>query len=96
MSDRFTGAELVSVFGDAILDLREASVRTPPAIVESVTIFGDTEIRVPDKWDVRLEVLNIFGDTIDRRPTADQRGGSDGPELVVTGVALFGDIEIRD
>lgn len=102
-TDRFTGAELVAVFGDARLDLRDADVRTPPAIVETVSVFGDAEIRVPEGWDVRFETLNVFGDTTDRRgrSAADDRGAADradgeDPELIVTGVSLFADVEIRD
>jgi len=97
ISDRFTGAELVSVFGDARLDLRDGSVQSPPAIVESVTMFGDTEIRVPQDWDVRLEVLNLLADSTDRRSVnPDERTADDEPELVVTGIAAFADLEIRD
>ncbi len=95
-TDQFTGAELVTVFGDGVLDLRDASVRTPPAIVEAVSVFGDAELRVPEEWDVRLEVLNVFGDTVDRRPGGRDRGRDGNPDLVVTGVSMFGDIEIRD
>ncbi len=94
---QFTGAELISVFGDAILDLRDASVRTPPAIVETVSVFGDAELRVPNEWTVRLEVLTVFGDTVDRRPAGKEtRKERDEPDLIVTGVSLFGDIGIRD
>ena len=96
-TDQFAGAELVAVFGDARLDLRDADIRASPAIVEVVSVFGDAEIRVPDEWDVRLETLNLFGETIDRRPRQsserERRGES---ELIVTGVTLFGDVEIRD
>lgn len=95
-TDRFTGAELISVFGDALLDLRETSVRTPPAIVEALSVFGDAEVRVPQKWDVRLEVLNVFGETTDRRPPSERREQGNEPDLIITGVSLFGDIEIRD
>lgn len=96
-TDHFTGAELVCVFGDTILDLRDASVQSTPAIVESVTVFGDTELRVPEDWDVRLEVLNLLADSIDRRSTSsDGRAAGDDPDLVVTGISVFGDVEIRD
>ncbi|WP_153555099.1 LiaF domain-containing protein [Halomicrobium sp. LC1Hm] len=96
-TDQFTGAELVSVFGDAVIDLRESSVRTRPAIIETVSVFGDAEVRVPDAWDVRIETLNVFGDTTDRRPQGPaNRAKKDEPELIVTGIAMFGDIQIRD
>lgn len=96
-TDRFTGAELVAVFGDAVVDVRNASVPLRPAVVEAVSIFGDVEVRVPDDWTVRFDVLAVFGDVRDDRPrdaTADD--GSSDPELVVTGVSIFGDITVRD
>lgn len=96
-TDQFTGAELVAVFGDAGLDLRDATIRARPAIVEAVSVFGDTEIRVPNDWDVRVETLTIFGEFVDRRPRqGDGRRDHDDPELVVTGVSFFGDVEISD
>ncbi len=96
VTDGFTGGELVAVFGDARLDLGDAGVRVRPAIVETIAVFGSAEIRVPEGWDVRLETLNVFGETSDRRRRGDDRDESDDPELIVTGIALFGDIEIRD
>jgi len=104
-TDEFTGAEVVAVFGDAELDLLDAAVRSQSAVVDVVSVFGDAELRVPTDWDVRLETLAIFGDTIDRRRR--QTGGEDTnepdgsedttePELIVTGVSVFGDIQIRD
>lgn len=95
-TNQFTGAELISIFGDAMLDLRDSSIRSRPAVVEAVSIFGDVELRVPAEWGVRLEVMNVFGETIDRRPAGDAQENQDQPDLIVTGVSLFGDIEIRD
>ena len=108
-TDRFTGAELVAVFGDVRLDLRDVSVPAPPAVVEAVCVFGDIEIRVPEDWDVRRDVLVVFGDVSDKRPlnkkesegAETEDAGSAGEkgrrhELAVTGLVLFGDIEIRD
>jgi len=96
VTERFTGGELVAVFGDARLDLSDAGVEGPPAIVETIAVFGDAEIRVPEGWDVRLETLSVFGETSDRRRGGDKRDSADDPELIVTGISLFGDIEIRD
>ncbi|MFP9190950.1 LiaF transmembrane domain-containing protein [Natrialbaceae archaeon A-CW1-1] len=96
-TDRFTGAELVAVFGDGELDLRDASVKTRPAIVEVVSVFGDAELRVPPEWEVRFETISILGDITDRRPRHDESWKADGdPDLIVSGVAFLGDIEIRD
>ncbi|QZA88383.1 cell wall-active antibiotics response protein [Salinarchaeum sp. IM2453] len=96
VTDRFTGGELVAIFGDARLDLENASVQESPAMVETMAVFGDVEIRAPESWNVKLQTLNIFGDTTDRRRESDKRNETDSPDLVVTGFSLFGDIEVRN
>lgn len=94
---QFTGGEIFSLFGSAIIDLRDADIRSKPAVIETIAIFGDAEVRVPQEWDVRLETLNLLGDTTDRRPESGETDPSgEHPHLVVTGVSLFGDIDIRD
>jgi predicted membrane protein len=96
-TDRFTGAELVAVFGDSELDLHDANGRTRPAIAEVVSVFGDVELRVPSEWKVRLDTVSVIGDVIDRRPRQSTEPEADQePDLIVTGVAFFGEIEIRD
>jgi predicted membrane protein len=95
-TDEFTGAEVIAVFGDAELDLLDATVRSQSAVVEVVSVFGDAELRVPTDWDVRLETLAIFGDTIDRRRRQTASEETAEPDLIVTGVSVFGDIQIRD
>jgi len=100
-TDRFTWAELVVLFGESLLDLRDVAVPSPPAVVETFTIFGETEVRVPADWAVDLEVLTIFGESRDRRSretTVDdgEEGPAGEPNLVVTGVCLFGSIHVRD
>lgn len=96
-TDRFTGAELIAVFGDSELDLRDAAIPVRPAVVEVISIFGDAELRIPDDWDVHIETLNIFGDTDDRRPRRTEADTSDTkPAVIVTGVSVFGDITVLD
>ena len=96
-TDRFAGAEVVAVFGDARLDLTDSGLGTTPAIVEVTAAFGDAEIRVPRDWNVRMETMSIFGSVRDRRPDRDEAEPVDSePDAIITGVALFADIELRD
>lgn len=92
-SDAFVGGEVVSIFGGGEIDLRDAAVANPPAVIESVAIFGGPEIRVPTDWNVTLDVLTLFGGAEDSRPRGDV---SAEPDLVVTGVTIFGGVEILD
>lgn len=94
-TERFEAADVVAIFGDSRLDLRDSGVVETPASVDAVAIFGDVEVRVPEDWRVNLEVTSIFGEAADRRsdPSGAVRADVD---LVVTGLVLFGDLEIRD
>lgn len=94
-SERFADAEVAAIFGDVRLDLRDSTVVDLPAIVDAVSIFGDVELVVPEEWAVELEVMTIFGDTTDRRPRSGTAQARD-TDLVVSGVAIFGDIAVRD
>lgn len=85
------GYNLVAVFEDAHLDFREFAVETP-VTVDAVAVFGDVELVVPEDWVVAPETVAVFGGLSDRRRS--RPAGS--PDLVVSGVSIFGDIEIRD
>ncbi|QCC50060.1 LiaF transmembrane domain-containing protein [Halapricum salinum] len=91
-SDRFTHADLTVIFGDGRLDLRDATVHGT-ADVDAVVVFGDVEILVPESWDVRFDTTAVLGDVTDRRSSQPDK---DVPDLVVSGVPVFGDITVRD
>lgn len=94
-SQSFRGGAATAIFGGVEVDLREAVVAEPPAVVTAMALFGGVEIEAPDDWAVEVDVLPIFGGVEDSRPrrppTAD---GRDGPVLVVTGFVAFGGIEV--
>lgn len=92
-SSKFVGGEAVSIFGGSEIDLRNAEVADPPAVIESVAIFGGPEIRVPADWNVSLEVLTLFGGMEDTRPRGEV---SSEPDLVVTGVTIFGGLKVLE
>lgn len=94
-TDNFTNAEVVAIFGDSELDLRDSTVSNPPAMIEATAVFGDVEIRLPAEWEIDIQVMSVFGDTVDRRPRS-QEHDPQGPTLILTGSAVFGDIEILD
>ena len=64
--------------------------------VTSVAVFGSDERRPVTERFTGGELVAVFGETSDRRRRGGERDATDDPELIVTGIALFGDIEIRD
>lgn len=106
-SQSFQGGEASAIFGGVDLDLREAVVRTPPAEIQVVALFGGIDIRVPDGWEVRMNVVPILGGAEDERPRRNireaqgaddetRREKSDQPDLIVNGFVAFGGLSIND
>jgi len=91
--DDFRGGDIVAIFGGPTIDLRDAALTDTPATLEVVSVFGGAEIRVPENWTVKTETVNIFGGLEDNRRTP---GTADEPDLVITGVNVFGGVELTD
>lgn len=91
----FRGGSATALFGGVEVDLREASVAGPPAVVTATALFGGIEIEAPDDWVVEVDAFPLFGAVEDERP---RRPGDaapkDTPDLVVTGFVAFGGISI--
>src|SRR5487761_2687890 len=64
--------------------------------IEANSIFGGIELRVPEAWTITVKGVGIFGGyedkTLDARiaPTAKQ------PHLIVSGLAMFGGVTVRN
>ncbi|MDG6250096.1 LiaF domain-containing protein [Methanocalculus sp.] len=105
-SKAFRGGEMLAIFGGAELDLRDAQVHDPPAEIQVFTLFGGTEIRVPEGWNVRMTVLPVLGGAEDerRRPRVGGDGAAGGsfqgtsgqPDLIITGFVAFGGVTVKD
>lgn len=91
-SKSFAGGDVVTAFGGSTIDLRDAEIEAPPAVIEALSLFGGLEVRVPEDWAVSMDGLTLFGASEDSRP----RTGSGEPQLIVTGLTLFGGVEVLD
>jgi hypothetical protein len=93
-SAEFKGGRVTSVFGGAEIDLRGSTVAARPATIDVTVLFGAAEITVPEDWSVEREVFAIFGGSADKRRTPGDSSAE--PDLVITGIVLFGGLEIKD
>jgi predicted membrane protein len=93
-SRAFHGADLTAAFGGVELDLRDAVVEHPPATINASALFGGVDLIVPREWNVRVDVLPLFGAAEDERPRREEE--HDEVDLVVTGFALFGGVSVDD
>jgi len=79
-----------TVFGDVKLDLTKAVFDSACSQLNVMVAMGDVVLRVPAGVRVRNETANIFGDV----KVAGLEPDESGPELVLTGFCIFGDVKV--
>ncbi|HEX8024968.1 MAG TPA: hypothetical protein VF484_02070 [Candidatus Limnocylindrales bacterium] len=88
----FRGGSVLTWYGGGSVDLREATLDPAGARLNTRTVFGGFQLVVPETWNVRTNVVAIFGGVADTRDQS--RVVPDGPTLVVDGFALFGGVQV--
>ena len=91
----FLGGKTTSLFGELNIDLREAVLQQYNTVLDSITIFGSTNIYLPAEWEVVIKTVTIFGGFEDKRTKASTES-SDKKILVIKGLVLFGGGEIKN
>ncbi|MEX2425455.1 MAG: LiaF domain-containing protein [Thermomicrobiaceae bacterium] len=93
-SESFSGGSLTALFGGIDLDLRQAHLAPDGAGIETFSAFGGINVIVPRGWRVTVTGMPLFAayeDSVDR--SVEPEPGA--PQLVVSGVALFGGVEVK-
>ncbi len=94
-SDNFRGGNITAIFGGSEIDLTNCKLADGNNVVDILIMFGGTELRVPNDWNVILSVTPIFGgfsNKIRRDPNVviDQSR-----TLIIKGLTMFGGGEIK-
>ncbi len=90
-SRSFRGGSIISVFGGGKYDLRNAQLSSGTNILEMTNVFGGGKLILPSDWDVKVEVVAIFGGFSDKRIIS---AVSPDKRLIIKGVSMFGGGEI--
>jgi predicted membrane protein len=91
----FQGGRATAVFGGIELDFRDADIENE-AILEVNCVFGGVEIRVPETWHVHSRNLPVFGGYEDKTRHPNNPAVGSPKTLIVTGMVIFGGIEIKN
>jgi predicted membrane protein len=92
-SDAFEGGKTNTIFGGLEFDLTNAKLSPDGARMEVFTLFGGTEITVPQDWQVKSNVTPILGGFEDNYRNKQAVEGA--PTLTISGTVMFGGIEIK-
>jgi predicted membrane protein len=93
--ENFQGGRATAVFGGIELDFRDADMQDE-AILEINCVFGGVEIRVPETWHVHSRNLPVFGGYEDKTRHPNNPAVGSPKTLIVTGMVIFGGIEIKN
>lgn len=93
LTKNFRGGEIVCIFGGAEINLSNADIQQP-VYIETVNVFGGTKLFVPNNWEIKSEVVAIFGGVEDKRRFPSITVVPD-RTLILKGFCMFGGLEIK-
>jgi predicted membrane protein len=91
-SNNFRGGEIVAIFGGTKTDLTQCQLAPGDNVLELTAIFGGTTLIVPNDWNIKVEMTNIFGGFSDKRRNMNVDYNK---TLIIKGAAIFGGGELK-
>ncbi len=93
ISPNFRGGKLTAIFGGSDLNMMSAVPSKDGCVIDVLVIFGGNNMIVPDDWQVKSEIVSIFGGFSDKRMLP----ANPNPEklVVLKGLVLFGGVELK-
>ncbi|MCL2233176.1 MAG: hypothetical protein FWB99_08880 [Treponema sp.] len=89
-----TGTQFISVLGDASIKIRKKHLKNRRTVLNVVSILSDYVIMVESGIRVINNVVPLLGDT-KTNDKVDKEAQDEGPELIISGAALLGDISVK-
>ena len=90
-SQNFTGGRVYAIFGSSDIDLRRATIADEGATINIVSSFGKVSLLVPEDWAVNVQTRAVFSGVASKRVAPASPVG----QLTLTGLCLFGGVEVR-
>ena len=89
-----SGSQFVSILGSGEIKIRKSDLAKRQTILNAVSILGSNTIFVESGIRVINKVIPVLGSAdVNRKVTKQAREGE--PELVISGVALLGNISVK-
>ncbi|MBL7863841.1 MAG: cell wall-active antibiotics response protein [Cyclobacteriaceae bacterium] len=93
ISKSFKGGEITTFFGGTDLNFGQADIQGT-AVIQTSTVFGGIKLIVPQHWNLKSEVVCIFGGIDDKRMLS-KEPTDPSKTLVLKGTCIFGGIDIK-
>lgn len=93
LSKNFRGGESISFLGGTELNLSQADINGR-VVLELTQVLGGTKLIIPSHWDVKSELITVFG-SIDDKRSVENVNIDPNKVLVLRGTSVLGGIDIR-
>ena len=94
-SQDFKGGKVTTIFGGSEINLLSSKLSKGVNYIDIVSLFGGCNLIVPPTWNVKVDMISIFGGFSDKRSFNPQGDNKEEPVFVVKGVTIFGGGEIK-
>ncbi len=93
-SKNFKGGNITAIFGGSEFNMKQTELSPSGCVIDVFTMFGGSKLIIPENWEVKSDVVSLFGGFTDKRPvraaTPDNQN-----IIVVKGMVIFGGLEIK-
>ena len=96
INEQVKGGLLVSIFGNAKLNLVDAKLYKEKNIINIIVLFGGCTILVPPEMYVDTQILPIFGSFKNRNDYIIEDSTQTNKKLIVRGITIFGGGSVRN
>ncbi len=93
-SQNFKGGRITGIFGGSEVNFLNAKLAKGTNYLDLFFMFGGTGLIVPSDWNVKIDIVALFGGVSDKRDIVDNPENDD-KILYIKGVMLFGGGEIK-
>ncbi len=90
-SDDYQGGKATAILGGVVLDLRHATIKKE-ATLDVFVLCGGVELKVPEHWVIRSQVMPILGGIENKTNVTDKPKA---PVLTIVGTVALGGVEIK-
>ncbi len=94
-SENFKGGKVTCIFGGMEIILTQSKLADGIIELEVFAMFGGWTLIVPPTWQIKSEVVAVFGGISDKRMIGPEHVRDNTQQLVVKGLVMFGGGEIK-
>lgn len=94
ISKNFQKGDVTVVFAGGELNFSQADF-VDKAYIDVTAVFGGLKLVLPANWEIKSEVVCVFGSVEDRRPLPQSPINADSKVLILRGTVFMGGVEIK-